>query len=69
VSDPETAFINQSIPDGLQLAQWLQYLGATSTQGQVQLADLRHDMDGVVAPSQLWLIVNDLSSSDGSALA
>lgn len=61
VSDPETAYINQSFPDGLQLAQWLQLVGASSTQGQVQLADLRHDMDAVVAPSHLWINLNDMS--------
>ncbi|MCE7950741.1 MAG: carboxypeptidase regulatory-like domain-containing protein [Xanthomonadales bacterium PRO7] len=55
----QTAFINQSTTDGLQLAQWLQFVGATTTQGQIPLQLLRHDYDGVIPPSQSWISVND----------
>ncbi len=55
----QTAFINQSTTDGLQLAQWLQTVGATTTLGQIPLQLIRHDFDGVIPPSQSWLGVND----------
>ena len=55
----QTAYINQSIGDGLELAQWLQYVGATSTSGQIPLQILRHDYDGVIPPSESWITLND----------
>lgn len=55
----QIGYINQSTDDGLQLAQWLQSVGATTTQGQIPLQLIRHDFDGVIPPSQSWLGVND----------
>ncbi len=59
-ADPQTGYVNTTFPEGLQLAQWLSIVNASTTQGQVPLEDLRHDFTGVVAPSQLWLSVNDM---------
>ena len=61
-ADPQTGYINTTFPDGYQLAQWLQYVGATTTQGELQLGTLRHDVNAVVAPSLLWIDVHDTPS-------
>ncbi len=58
-NDPETGMINTSFSGGTELAEWLQDLGATTTYGQISINTLRHDFDSVVAPSELWLTVND----------
>jgi hypothetical protein len=55
----QTGHIDQSTADGLQLAQWLQLIGATATQGQIPLQVIRHDYDAVTPPSQSWLGLND----------
>jgi len=57
----QTGYIDQSTTDGLQLAQWLQIVGATTTLGQIPLQALHHDFDGVIPPSQSWLSVNDVN--------
>jgi hypothetical protein len=57
--DPQTAYINTAFPKGLALAQWLQVLYPSSALGQVQINTLRHDFDGVVAPSTLWVSIDD----------
>ena len=53
--DNGTGLINQTFPEGLELAQWLQSTGATTTLGQIPLDTLREDFNGVVAPSELWI--------------
>ncbi len=58
-SDPETGFIDMTFPKGLQLAQWMKLLYPASVLGQIQIATLRNDFDGVVAPSQLWISLKD----------
>jgi hypothetical protein len=50
-----TGFINTSFNRGQQLAQWLVNVGASTTSGQIPLQVLRHDFDGVVPPSLLWI--------------
>lgn len=57
----QIGYINQSVPDGLQLAQWLFMVNASTTQGQIPLQIIRHDFDGVVAPSESWVSVNDVT--------
>ncbi len=54
-----TATVNTSFSEGQTLAQWLQLEGASTTQGQVAISTLRHDFNGVVAPTQAWLTLND----------
>jgi hypothetical protein len=58
-TDPGIGIINTAFPKGLALAQWLQVLLPGSMLGQIPLSALRHDFDGVIAPSQLWITVND----------
>src|SRR5262249_18212989 len=59
-SDPATGFINTGFPKGMLLAQWLQYIGASTTYGQMTIQTLRHAFTGAVPPSLPWITVNDL---------
>ncbi len=53
------ATIDTSYPNGQTLADWLQNIGATTTQGQIALSTLRHDQNGIVSPpSQSVLTLN-----------
>jgi hypothetical protein len=54
-SDPQTGYINTSFARGQALAQWLQITGASTTYAQMPVNTLRHDFNGVVAPSDLWI--------------
>ena len=54
----QTGYIDMSFPKGLALAQWLQIVGASTTLGQIQVQQTRHDHDDVVAPSQKWMTIN-----------
>ena len=58
------ATVNTTFPDGDTLAQWLQLVGATTTQGQMSISTLRHDVNGVNAPTLSWLALND--AADGN---
>jgi hypothetical protein len=53
--DPQTGFINESSAKGLQLAQWLQLVGASTTLGQISINTLRHDFNSVASSSLLWM--------------
>jgi hypothetical protein len=57
--DPGTGIINTNFARGSLLAQWLVAIGASTTLGQVPVSTLRHDFSSVIAPSVLWLSVND----------
>jgi hypothetical protein len=57
-NDPETGFINMGFPRGAALANWLQ-LVVGGTLGQITVNTLRHDFDSVVAPTDLWMNVDD----------
>jgi hypothetical protein len=67
-ADPETALINQGFSDGATLAQWLLNSGASTTLGQVQLSSLRHDLDGVIAPTQSWATLQSQNLSENNAI-
>lgn len=54
-----TATVNTSFGDGSTLAQWLQFVGASTTLGQIGINTIRHDFDGVNPPTQTWLTLND----------
>ena len=58
------ATVDTSFPDGQTLAQWLQLVGASTTPGQIAVNTLRHDFNGVNAPTQSWLRLND--AADGN---
>jgi hypothetical protein len=55
----QAGIIDTTFPKGLALSQWLQNIGASTTLGQIPINTLRWDLDGVVAPSQLWMRIND----------
>ncbi len=59
--DPGIATVNTGFDDGATLAQWLKNAGATEpgSSNQIQIGTLRHDTDGVIAPTQAWLNLND----------
>ena len=42
-------------PGGMAFAKWLEVVRAQSGPGQIQINDPRHDLNGVVAPSQRWI--------------
>ncbi len=55
----QTGFINTSFPKGQTLAEWLVYIGASTTLGQIPINTLRWDLDGVRPPSELWMQIDD----------
>lgn len=68
--DPGVATVNTSFTDGATLAQWLNLAGASYTDSQnlthtdeVSISTLRHDFNGVIAPTQAWLTLNDGNSN------
>lgn len=58
------ATVNTGFPEGSELSQWLQEVGASTTQGQIDISAVKHDTDGVVAPTETWLTLND--AADGN---
>jgi hypothetical protein len=62
--DPGTATVDTSFSEGQTLAQWLQLIGASTTQGQIGISTLRQDFKGVVAPTQSWLALNDTAAGN-----
>jgi hypothetical protein len=52
------ATINTSFSSGMTLAQWLQDIASTTTQGQVAMTALFNDQSGVNAPTQSWATLN-----------
>ena len=58
------ATIDTTFPGGQQLAQWLQLVGATTTSGQVAISTIKHDMNGVIAPTQSWMTLNEVAVSN-----
>ena len=61
--DLQAAYVNQTFSKGAELAQWLQKVGASTTLGQIPVNTLRHDQDGVNAPTQSWLSIDNPSES------
>jgi hypothetical protein len=53
--DPLHVFIDTSFPKGEALAGWLQYVGATTKKGELEISEPYHRSDAVVAPTQRWL--------------
>jgi hypothetical protein len=54
-----TATVNTGFTAGQTLQTWLQDVGATTTPGQMTISTLRQNFDGVIAPTQSWLTLND----------
>ncbi|MGP8261178.1 MAG: choice-of-anchor D domain-containing protein [Acidobacteriaceae bacterium] len=59
--DPGVATVNTSFTDGQTLATWLQNVGASTSPGQMEINTLRVDQNGVNAPTQSWLTLNNSS--------
>ncbi len=51
--------INPSFYGATTLATWLQTVNASTAPGQIELFNNKHDLDGVVAPTQAWITLND----------
>jgi hypothetical protein len=59
IPDPGVATVDTSFTAGQTLATWLQNVGASTTLGQMTLSTLRKDTNGVIAPTQSWLTLNN----------
>jgi hypothetical protein len=58
----QTGYIQTNFPKGLELAEWLQNVGASTVQGQIPISTLRWDINanGIPnPPSQLWMQIQD----------
>ena len=62
--DPGTATVDTSFTAGQTLATWLQNVGASTSPGQIALNTLRIDQNGVIAPTQSWLTLNNSNYSN-----
>lgn len=58
----DTATINTGFSGGKILSDWMQYIGATTTAGQVQVSSVVEDIRTVNPPTQAWLNFNTNSS-------
>lgn len=53
-----TATINTNFGSGQTLSDWLQFVGATTTAGQVNLSQVVQGVTSVNAPTQSWITLN-----------
>ncbi len=51
--------MDTSFAEGQTLAQWLQLIGASTTPGQIAISAVKHDLDGVIPPTQSYLTLNN----------
>ena len=58
------ATVDVSFAEGQTLAQWLQLVGASTIQGQIAISTIKHDFNGVIAPTQSWLTLNDTAAKN-----
>lgn len=60
------ATVNTSFTAGQTLAQWLQLpsIAASTSYGQIGVQTIKHDMNGVIAPTQSWLTLNAGTTTD-----
>ena len=63
-----TGFIDQGSPKGMLLAQWLQYIGASTTMGRIPVQQVRHDTDGILTPPTTQLMYADPNVSANTPL-
>jgi len=54
--------INTTFSNGVTLGQWLYDVGGSTTLDQVSFTTVRHDLDGVIAPTQSWATLNSDSA-------
>jgi hypothetical protein len=62
------ATVDQSFTEGQDLAQWLQLpvIGASTTLGQIGVSTIKHDLNGVIPPTQSWLTLNTALGNDAA---
>lgn len=60
---PGPYLVDQSFPKGSAFAKWLVNVDASKTLGQVPISQPRHDVIGVVAPTQRWVYRKDANAS------
>jgi Abnormal spindle-like microcephaly-assoc'd, ASPM-SPD-2-Hydin len=53
------ATVDTTFTDGQTMSNWLQLIGASTSPGQIEVMTTKHDQDGVIAPTQSWLTLND----------
>ena len=58
------ATVNASFAGASTLSTWLQTVGASTTPGQIVLNTNKHDLNGVVAPTQAWITLNDSAAGN-----
>ena len=58
------ATVNASFSGASTLSAWLQTVGASTTPGQIVLNTNKHDLNGVVAPTQAWITLNDAAAGN-----
>jgi hypothetical protein len=58
-SDPQIGYIDTSFPAGNTLAEWLFYIKASTTMGQMRIQTLRDDFKLVNPPTQRWVYLKD----------
>ncbi len=54
-----TATINTSFSSGQTLSNWLQFVGATTTAGQVSISTVKNVINGINSPTQGYLTLNN----------
>jgi hypothetical protein len=66
IGDGLPATVNTNFSDGQTLAGWLPLVGASSatTPTQISLSAVKHDINGVNSPTQVWLTLNQTFSGD-----
>ncbi len=52
------ATVNPAFSASQTLSTWLQDVGASTTPGQIPLSQIKHDLNGVIAPTESWLNLN-----------
>jgi hypothetical protein len=61
------ATVNAGFSGGLQLSQWLEETGASSSTGtpaQIALSTIKHDMNGGTSLSETWMTLNDVAAGN-----
>ena len=57
------ATVDTTFSEGYILAKWLDYVGASTTYGVMEVDTIKHDLVGVVKPTQSWLTLNNALSN------
>jgi len=63
-NNPINATIDQSYLEGQTLAQWLYYIQASTTLGQIPLSATKKDQTGVNPPTQSWATLDSTADGD-----